>query len=383
MNIKKISRILFISVILIMLLASCMRVVYATSFSDLNEIDKKIQEKNNEIKEVKKEMSDAMTQISKITSEITIYENEIDDLDEQIQGLESQIALKESEIEIEEEKFKTQYELLKKRIVALYEMGDVGYLDILLSSGSLYELLSNYYLISEITENDGILLEKIETAKQQIVDQKEYIESAKIELNTNKENMESKKKSLAASKNTKQSLVANLNEEESALQAELEEFEKDKKAIQAELAKKAKNSVATVSPGGYICPLSGRSKANITTGYGSYSWGGTHTGVDFAIAGGTPVLAVKAGTVVISTALRYANGNYKSYGEYIVIDHHDGTMTLYGHMAPGSRLVGEGAVVSQGQQIGSVGTTGNSTGYHLHFEVRINGRPVNPTSYLP
>ena len=147
MNIKKISRILFISIILIMLLASCMRVVYATSFSDLNEIDKKIQEKNNEIKEVKKEMSDAMTQISKITSEITIYENEIDDLDEQIQGLESQIALKESEIEIEEEKFKTQYELLKKRIVALYEMGDVGYLDILLSSGSLYELLSNYYLI--------------------------------------------------------------------------------------------------------------------------------------------------------------------------------------------------------------------------------------------
>ena len=95
------------------------------------------------------------------------------------------------------------------------------------------------------------------------------------------------------------------------------------------------------------------------------------------------MLAVKDGTVVTSTALKNPNGTYRSYGEYIVISHGDGTMTLYAHGAPGSRLVSPGQTVKQGQQIMSVGTTGNSTGYHLHFEVRINGRPVNPSPYLP
>ena len=93
-------------------------------------------------------------------------------------------------------------------------------------------------------------------------------------------------------------------------------------------------------------------------------------------------VVVKDGTVVTSTALRNSNGTYRSYGEYIVIDHHDGTMTLYAHMYPNSRRVFEGESVVQGQVIGTVGTTGNSTGNHLHFEVRINGRCVNPLPYL-
>ena len=383
MNIKRTFRILLISLVILVLLIGCIRVSYAATTSDLQDINKKIEETNQEIKEVKKEMSEALTQISKLNSEISTYEDEIDELGTQIDGLESQIALKQSEIEIEEEKFNTQYELLQKRIVALYELGSVGYLDILLSSGSLYELVSNYYLISEITENDKALLDKIEATKNAIIEQKEYIESAKQELETNQKSMESKKLSLAVSKNKKQDLVANLNEEEASLEKELEEYEKDKRRIQQELAAIAKNSVITVSPGGYASPLSGKSKANITTGYGRYSWGGNHTGVDFACAGGTPIYAVKDGTVVVSTALKYANGNYKSYGEYIVIDHHDGTMTLYAHMLPGTRSVSVNQTVVQGQQIGSVGATGNATGNHLHFEVRINGKPVNPTSYLP
>ncbi len=105
--------------------------------------------------------------------------------------------------------------------------------------------------------------------------------------------------------------------------------------------------------------------------------------MDFAIASGTEVVAVKGGTVEISTALRNSSGGYRSYGEYVVINHHDGTMTLYAHMLSGSRTVSVGQEVSQGQVLGTVGSTGNSTGPHLHFEVRINGRAVNPLPYLP
>ena len=134
---------------------------------------------------------------------------------------------------------------------------------------------------------------------------------------------------------------------------------------------------------GFISPLSGRTKKDITTGYYGYSG---HTGVDFARNGkgavnGSPVLAAKGGKVITSTALKRPNGTYKSYGEYIVISHGDGTMTLYAHMQ--SRAVSPGAQVSQGQVIGYVGSTGNSTGPHLHFEVWLNGKRVNPTPYLP
>ena len=163
----------------------------------------------------------------------------------------------------------------------------------------------------------------------------------------------------------------------------LEEFEKDKAEIQKQLAAlAAKSSGKAVAPSaaGYISPLSGKTKSNITTGYYGYSG---HTGVDFACGAGTPVRAVKSGKVITSTALRRPNGSYKSYGEYVVIDHNDGTMTLYAHMLSGSRTVSPGQKVSQGQTIGKVGSTGNSTGNHLHFEVRVGGRPRNPTPYLP
>ena len=136
------------------------------------------------------------------------------------------------------------------------------------------------------------------------------------------------------------------------------------------------------SASGYIFPVAGLSTANIANhNYPSYSG---HTGVDVNInVVGRSVVAVKAGTVVTSTALRYSNGNYRSYGEYIIINHHDGTMTLYAHMLAGSRTVSEGQSVSQGQVIGTVGSTGNSSGPHLHFEVRVGGSPVNPFPYLP
>ena len=226
----------------------------------------------------------------------------------------------------------------------------------------------------------------MEIAKNEIAEAKATLETSKQQVETVKANKQATANSLKSTQSTKEGYVAQLNEDEKALQAELDQFEADKREIERELAKLAASSTITgavitgnPSASGYIRPLQGYS---ITCGW--YGYAG-HTGVDFSgsAISGKPVYAVKSGTVVTSTALKYADGRYRSYGEYIVIDHHDGTMTLYAHGYPGSRLVSPGQSVSQGQQIMSVGTTGNSTGPHLHFEVRINGRPVNPTPYLP
>ena len=405
MKINNFRKIEYISIIVLIVMAfSNIFVVYASQKSDLkneqSSIDKQIEETNSEIAGVKSQMSDALNQISKYNSQIDNYEDEISDLHTQISTLQTQITEKQANIEEQIKKYEEQQELLNKRLVAMYEMGNTSYLDMLLSSDGLADFISKYYIIEQLTEYDTDLLKNIEETRVQIENEKASLEYSKKEIETSKTAVETKRNSLTVLVNEKNTLVGNLSEEEKSLQSELEQFEQDKREIQRQLeiiaaqeaaARKAaaqKNSssgsssdeVSAPSKSGYICPLAGKSRGNITTGYYGYSG---HTGVDFACSSGTSVMAAKAGKVVISTALRYGNGNYRSYGEYIVISHGDGTMTLYAHMLSGSRTVSVGQEVSQGQVIGQVGSTGNSTGPHLHFEVRVNGRCVNPTQYLP
>ncbi len=387
MNKKNIKGIIFIISLVFIILTISIGVSYATTTNELrnkqSQIDNQIKEKNSEIAGVKSQMTTTLNQINDLNSEISDYENEISLLQDKINKLNSQISEKESNIREQQKKYDEQNELLGKRLVALYESGTISYLDMLLSSEGLSDFISKYYLIEQLAEADQELLQKIDNTKKQIENEKSSLENTKLEIENSKSEINNKKNSLENSVNQKNSLVSNLSEEEKKLQDELEEFEKDKKEIQNQLAAlAAKNSGKAVAPSaaGYISPLSGKTKANITTGYYGYSG---HTGVDFACAAGTTVRAVKSGKVVISKALVRSNGSYKSYGEYIVIDHDDGTMTLYAHMLPGSRTVSAGQQVSQGQAIGQVGSTGNSTGNHLHFEVRIGGRPTNPTPYLP
>ncbi len=383
MNINKLKGILCISVLLILFSINCFGIVYAVSSSDLKDIDEQIEEKSSELAGVKGKLSENLNQINELNAEISTVQNDIDDLQSKIDSLTSQITTKDANIKEQEEKYATQKDLLDKRLVALYESGSTSYLDMLLSSDGLADFISKYYTIEILAESDQELLTKIDNTKKQIENEKASLEAAKAEIQTSQAAIVEKKNTLAASKKQKSAIASTLSEEEKILEQQLEEFEEDKRRIQKELAALAsKNNITPVAPSaaGYISPLAGKTKSSITTGYGAYKG---HTGVDFACASGTPIYAVKSGTVVTSTALRNSSGNYKSYGEYIVIDHHDGTMTLYAHMYPGSRLVSKDQNVSQGQQIGSVGTTGNSTGNHLHFEVRINGRCVNPTAYLP
>ena len=370
--------------------------VFAASKSELKEnssnTDKKIEEAKEELEGIQAEKSETLKQVENLMSEISSYQNEIDQLDNQISKLSNDIKNAENKLNQKQEDYKKEKELLEKRLVATYEAGETSYLDVLLSSKSLTDLISNYYLVTELTRNDKELMEKIKKEEEEIAKAKTTLENSKSELNNSKIAKQSKATQLKQAKNEKDSYVSKLNEDEKNTQEQLEQFERDKRDIQAQLAAIAKkeaeeaanagnsnnNITNNPSASGYIRPIVGY---GITCGWMGYA---NHTGVDFSGAGisGKPILAAKSGTVVTSTALKNPNGTYKSYGEYIVINHHDGTMTLYAHGAPGSRRVSEGQKVSQGQQIMSVGTTGNSTGYHLHFEVRVNGVPVNPAPYL-
>ena len=384
-----------VGIIVIAVIILQFNVVIAATKSELNansnETDKKIEEAKEELENIDAQKSETLQQVEDLIMQISSAQSEIDELNTKISDMNTQIEEAQAQLDKKQEEYDDKETLLEKRLVAAYEAGETSYLDVLLSSSSLTDLISNYYMISEITQSDMELMEKIKKEQEEIETAKQTLETSKQELDNAKAEKQQKATELQNAKSQKDSYVAQLNEQEKNTQAELEQFEKDKQEIQAQLAAIARQEAASSgssnvsniannpSASGYIRPVVGYS---ITCGWMGYSG---HTGVDFSGSGisGKPVLAAKAGTVVTSTALRYSNGNYRSYGEYIVINHHDGTMTLYAHGAPGSRLVSPGQTVSQGQQIMSVGTTGNSTGYHLHFEVRINGRPVNPSPYLP
>lgn len=389
---KKIIKIaLIMMIILILIVSGNIMKALAVSNSDLTDVNNKINDTKDKIDQVEVKLSSAMTQIRNLNAEIADYENEISDLNEKINDLDVQIEESEAELKKAEEEFNHQQELLQRRLVAMYEAGETTYLDVLLSSKNITEFISKYYIVSEIAETDKNLLEQMDKNKTEIEKAKETLEASKEQVEALKKNKEDTASSLKASQAMKQSYVDELSEEEKGLEEDLEQYEKDKKEIQAELERiarenAAKNNTTTVVAGepsaaGYIFPIPGLNIYNINRRY--YPSYPGHTGVDINInVTGKSIVAVKDGTVVISTALRNSNGTYRSYGEYVVIDHHDGTMTLYGHMYPNSRTVSVGENVVQGQVIGQVGTTGNSTGNHLHFEVRINGRCVNPLPYL-
>ena len=402
-----------VGILIVMILLTQNITVFAANKNQLkneqSEIDDKIEELKKEQEEIERNKSAAMKSVEELIEKISDTQTEVDGLQRKVDELQLQIETKEKDIQQKQEEYIKQEELVNERLVAIYESGETSYLDVLLTASSMTDFLAKYYAASELIEYDKELIRATKEQKAQIEAEKAQIEDNKKEVDTALSEREAKATELKTLKKNKESQVAKLTEDEKEAQKELEQFEKDKREIEAELrriaqeeAKKANynNVSSTPSACGYISPIPGTSSRSITCGFYGYSG---HGGVDFGGHYGEAVVAVKAGTVVTSTARSGSiknydlNGNYvgsySSYGEYIIINHHDGTMTLYAHGKPGSRLVKSGDKVKQGQKIMSVGNTGNvkprpsasnpKGGAHLHFEVRVNGARVNPAPYLP
>lgn len=424
-----------ISIFLITILLST-SIIYAVSNKDSQNLQNKIDVTKEKIDDVKEEKSGTLKEVEELTRKISEYENEIGNLNEQTESLNNKITENEKQIQKKQEEYNQKEELLKERLVIIYEEGETSFLDMILSVKSITEFISTYFLIEEITSCETDMMKSIENSKQEIENAQKELENTKAEIENVKKQKESKNNELQFAKTEKNEYAKKLTSQEQQLQKDLEEFENDKKAIDDELAEIARkaaeeqkrreeeqrkkkeenknnqgnsnnnstgNSNTSSNVGipskGFICPIPGLSKANITCGFYGYT---NHGGVDFGGNYGKTIVAAKAGTVVISKTTsgnipNYdLNGNligyYKSYGEYIAIDHHDGSITLYAHGLPGSRKVSYGQEVKQGQAIMTVGNTGNVNprptpsnpkgGAHLHFEIRINGKRVNPALYL-
>jgi peptidoglycan hydrolase CwlO-like protein len=340
---KKIIIAYFVISLLILLL--CVFKVYAVTEEELKakeqEIDDKVATTNTEIAGIKENMTITLEQINRLNVQIKEYEDTLDEVEEKIDGLNIELEEKNQELEEAENDYNKQKKLLDTRLVTIYESSKTTYLDLLIGAKDLSDFISKYYMLEQIAECDTDLLNSLETYKVIVQTKTNQVEDKKSEIENTKEFLEAKYGAMEILIRDKNELVESLSAEEIELNNQLEQFEQDKKEIEAELVEIAKQNAIkksiTPSQSGYIYHhLYGKTKENITTTYNGYSG---HTGVDFAIPLETEVVAVKSGTVVISDALKDSNGSYKSYGEYVVIDHHDGTMTLYAHGLADSRKV--------------------------------------------
>lgn len=382
-------KILGIFIIGVIILQSTVRIAYAENETDKwkqqqNESDKKIEEAKEHLDEIKEEKSETLKQVETLTTQIAQYQEQINDLDSQIGDLESKISVAQSQLEKAQEDYTRQEELLEARLVTIYEAGETSYLDFLLSSENIADLISNYYLVTEIATTDTELLEKIQKQKEEIENAKKTLEASKSELATSKASKQKVATQLKDSKAEKDKYASQLNEEEKKTQAEIEQLQADNERIKKELAaaeeryrkqleelknKPDSSNGGTASGGNYNSGGSGFLQKPVKTGSITatmyYSSGKYHGALDYGISVGTTVYAAADGVVY---AASYAPG---SYGYYIVIQHVNGLRTWYAH-GNGTFYVSQGQTVSKGQPIMQSGNSGNSFGPHLHFEVRVS-----------
>jgi murein DD-endopeptidase MepM/ murein hydrolase activator NlpD len=370
---------------------------------------------------------DVVQQKLQIDQQILLTQDQIANTNAQIQQYSQLIAAKQTELDEAQAAYDAMYETYRLRLRAMEENSTVSYWAILFEATSLSDLLDRIDMITDIAAADQTVLTQLQAAYDAVETERQALEDDKTALADARASLEAQEATLDQQREEATALLASLSDENGALQEAYETFEEAEDAMSQELLEmmnayqeklaeeeeerrrqeeeaaaaaaaaaaeaerqrqeeaaaaaasqsSSSSSSTSVSTSGFILPVPAGS-ATITDAFGmryhpikeTYSM---HSGVDLACAQGTTVSAAKGGTVVEAA--------YNStYGNYVTISHSDGTSTLYGHMD--TLTVSAGDYVSQGTQIGTVGSTGLSTGPHLHFQIISGGEYVNPMNYV-
>lgn len=342
-----------------------------------NEIENQIEESNKQVEFIESQLSQTVVEISEITQEIYDKEVEIKALEAQEIELNEYIAKMEQELIDSNERYEKQETLLKKRLVAMYEMGETTYLDFLFSAKNISDFLSNYYIIAEIGKSDKELLNDIKAEKKYNKLVKQSLEMQKGILTANKKNIEKMSISLSNMNVIKNKKMQNLTEEEIEMQKQVQEYQEQIKEIETEIRLLTVAEVGEEYVGGKMAwPVPGYTRITSAFGMRTHPITGVyklHTGTDIGAPMGATFIAANDGVVVKA-------GYNTAYGNMVIIDHGGGVSTLYAH---GSEILVEaGQTVTTGTPVLKVGSTGYSTGAHAHFEVRVNGEYLNPLEFI-
>ena len=334
------------------------------------------------IDELKNQQAGVLEQKRALDEQNEVYRQELELIEEQVSLYTRLVDEKAAELEKATADEAEQLAIYKQHVRAMEENGEYTYLSIIFGSKSLSQLMSNLDMIGEIMDADKRIYDQYTAAREDAEEIKAEYETTLSALADKQAEYEAEKADLEAKIAEANDMIAQLEEEINSnydlyleVLAQEEALESDIQSMIAEMERQeAANSIT--STGTYIWPLPGYSPGS------AYGWRmhpiyhemRFHAGEDIGAPSGTPILAADSGMATVIAD----NGN--GYGNYIMINHGGGRVTLYAHMS--AFAISNGATVSQGQVIGYVGSTGNSTGPHLHFEVRVNGATTDPKSYF-
>ena len=363
----------------------------AVTWADVNELKDEANGLDAEKKELQAKLdaladdkSQAVARKELLDQQIANTEAQIANTQAQIDRYAALITQTEAELVEAEEKEAAQYELFCSRVREMEKQDEVSYWAVLFRASSFTDLLGRLDAINEIMKYDQGVIDDLKALQAEIEEKKATLESSKAETEAAKAELVSKENELNTQRSQANAVIQQLSANENETEAALADLEAEQDALWAEaqrlsdqlVAQQAANGQSTESnPGGYIWPVNSRYITSTMGGRNSPGGIGStnHKGTDIGRVGYTSsIYAAKSGTVIVS---QYSS----SYGNYVVISHGSGNTTLYAHMS--SRKVEVGQYVNQGDVIGITGSTGNSTGPHLHFEVTENGVRVNPLSH--
>ncbi len=380
-----------------------MHSVFGDAVSDaqnkVNNLNNQIKENQQQQSSVQSEAQSYISQIAELDTQIATYESKLSTLKSSQDDINEKVESYQSELQNSAQLFNSAEDVYVTRVRAIYENGIPSVFEILVSSKGIDDFFARLGVYTSLLEYDQNLIDNMKSQKEYVDYLKAEIEDAKLSLESISYDVEKSTEALEAVKTQKQAKVNELKASASKLKAVENELKEERAAANNALA--AAIEAARPKTGGnktynsttFIWPTT---STYITAGFGTYYvWGFAqqHNGVDIGVGIGTPVYAAATGTVIISTVVTsnpygyggpsktsWSAANGYGYGNYVAIEHPDGKVTVYGHLS--SVAVSAGQTVVQGQVIGYSGSTGNSSGPHLHFEVRLGSKPVNPMSYF-
>lgn len=368
---------------------------------ELEQNEEKMDEVQSQLDDTAAQKSTAKDEVEKLDNELNQVNSEYEELVQNLDDTNANLAAAQAELDAATAQREAQYETLKSRIRVMYEEGNVGYLEILLNADSFSDYLNRMEYVSRIVDYDNNLLADFQALETLINTKVTEIEDYKNELEVLTAQTAAKKSELDSKVQEKLELISKLSSDEVTYNQQLADLEEDNEYIksliqkaeaEAEAARQAaaaaaansasysyssSNKIYSYGGGRFLWPVPAYvGIINDVYGYRSSPISGSgefHSGLDMRAPYGTDIVAADDGTVIYS-------GVRNGYGNCVIIDHGGGFSTLYGHNS--TLCVSVGQTVVRGQVIAKAGSTGYSTGAHLHFEVRINGQYVDPNPYL-
>ena len=372
----------FLALILIIILAIGILPAYADELDELRQEQQQVQQEISEKQKLWQQKNDEgmslLKQLEEIEQEIAAKQARIAQLDQEMAAAQQRVDEAKARLEEAEAAQEKRVSILHKRLQDIYTTGQISYLEVLLQSSSLEDFLVRTELLAKIAQGDMKLIEEIKAEKEKIAQQKAQLEAERDKIAMLRRQVQDERNQLAARQETQRQLLARVEAEKERVAQALNEMEEQLRQIGAKIREIQARNKRQLSPrgtGNLLWPLPGYTSISSDFGWRIHPILKTnrfHDGIDLPAPSGTNVLAAEDGQVISA-------GWQGGYGNTVIIDHGGGFSTMYAHLS--SILVKNGQEVARGQVIGRVGSTGWSTGPHLHFSVFLEGEPTNPMNY--